>query len=339
MYMQTCEELLGIQIDAAINPGNSGGPAFNSEGQCMGMAFQTMGAEKAENIGYVIPTTVIMHFLKDLLRHGKFTGFPTLGVEVQPMENVCLREAYGMQLKQKGVLVKKVAPTAATAQVLLPDDVLLSFDGEPIGNDGTVVFRRHERVALSWLVAQKFYGESVKLKVLRDGRELELCVEELQPEAELVPMHLHNTMHSGPSYLIVAGLVFTTLSVPFLLAEFGMEWDQEAPVEMVHRVMYQRATSSDEQLVVLTQVLSHDLTVGYEDVENYLVHTMNDTHVRSLRHLMELIKRCEDKYLRFGLDANVVLALLAEDAQLATQEVLERHWIPAATSADLAEVH
>lgn len=304
----------------------------------MGMAFQTMSAEKAENVGYVIPTTVIMHFLTDLLRHGKYTGFPTLGVEIQPMENACLREAYGMQLKQRGVLVKRVAPTAAASKVLLPDDVLLSFDDEPIGNDGTVVFRRHERVALAWLVAQKFYAESARLRVLRGGSELELCVEDLQPEAELVPMHLHNTFHSGPSYLIVAGLVFTTLSVPFLMAEFGMEWDQEAPVEMVHRVMYQRATSNDEQLVVLTQVLSHDLTVGYEDLENYLVHTMNGTSVRNLRHLMELIKGCQDKYLRFGLDGNIVLALLAEDAHIATQEVLDRHWIPAAMSADLAEV-
>ena len=70
--------------------------------------------------------------------------------------------------------------------------------------------------------------------------EVELHIDELEHEAELVPVHLHDTPHSGPSYLIVAGLVFTTLSLPFLLAEFGMEWDQEAPVEMVHAVMSRR---------------------------------------------------------------------------------------------------
>ena len=31
-----------------------------------------------------------------------------------------------------------------------------------------------------------------------------------------------------PSYLIVAGLVFTTLTVPFLRSEFGEEWECEA---------------------------------------------------------------------------------------------------------------
>ena len=34
------------------------GPAFNAMGQCMGMAFQTMSTEKAENVGYIIPTVV-----------------------------------------------------------------------------------------------------------------------------------------------------------------------------------------------------------------------------------------------------------------------------------------
>merc|ERR1712194_430376 len=65
-YTQASHELLGIQIDAAINSGNSGGPAFNARGECVGVAFQSMGAEEAENIGYVIPTVVVMHFLNDL---------------------------------------------------------------------------------------------------------------------------------------------------------------------------------------------------------------------------------------------------------------------------------
>ncbi|XP_056690184.1 uncharacterized protein [Spinacia oleracea] len=45
-------ELLGLQADASINPGNSGGPAFNEECNCVGIAFQSMKKEDAENIGY-----------------------------------------------------------------------------------------------------------------------------------------------------------------------------------------------------------------------------------------------------------------------------------------------
>ena len=57
--MHGAAELLGIQIDAAINSGNSGGPAFNAAGRCVGIAFQSLKHEDAENIGYIIPVPVI----------------------------------------------------------------------------------------------------------------------------------------------------------------------------------------------------------------------------------------------------------------------------------------
>ena len=56
-----------MQIDAAINPGNSGGPAFNDNGEVVGVAFQTM--VNTEGIGFLIPTQVIRHFLEDVDRN------------------------------------------------------------------------------------------------------------------------------------------------------------------------------------------------------------------------------------------------------------------------------
>jgi len=336
VYAQACTELLGIQIDAAINDGNSGGPAFNQFGECVGMAFQSMMADKAENVGYIIPTVVITHFLNDLLKHGKYTGFPMLGVDIQTMENPDLRDSLGMATKQKGVLVSRVAPTSAPAKVLKPNDVLLSFDRQPISNDGTVLFRKHERVAFSWIVAQKFYGESAQMSVLRDGKVEELQIEDFHSEHSLVPVHLHERKsNAGPSYFIVAGLVFTSLSVPFLRSEFGEEWDCEAPVELVHRVVNQRSKAPGEELVVLTQLLANELTIGYEELENVLLETVNGTAVRNLRHLMELVDGLESEYLTLGLDMNLMLVLNTEAAKKATASVLEEHSIPAAMSQDL----
>lgn len=336
MYAQTTSELLGIQIDAAINDGNSGGPAFNEAGECLGMAFQSMSADKAENIGYVIPTVVIMHFLNDLLKHGKYTGFPTLGVEIQPLENGHLRESLGMAPKQKGILITRVAPTSAVAKELRANDVLLSFEGEPIANDGTVRFRKHERVAFTWLVAQKFYGEPARMQVLRDCKVEDIEIKDFHPESPIVPVHLFNVKHQGPSYLIVAGLVFTNLSVPFLRSEFGEEWDCEAPVELVHSVMYQRAQAPGESIVVLTQLLAHDLTVGYEDLENVVLFTINGEKVRNLQHTKELIDGCKSDFLRFGLQSNLMLILKTELARKATDEVLSQQGINSAASLDLA---
>jgi len=336
-YAATCADLLGIQIDAAINAGNSGGPAFSRSGECLGMAFQSMGADQAESIGYVIPTVVITHFLNDILKHGKYTGFPTLGVETQTMENAHLREACGMAPGQKGLLVGRVSPTCAVSKLLRVGDVLLSFDGQTIANDGTISFRKHERVHFSWLVAQKFYGEAAKLTVLRNGETLKLSLDVFHPEMPLVPVHMFAKVHQGPSYLIVAGLVFTSLSVPFLRSEFGEDWDCEAPVELVHRVLHQRAALAGEELVVLTQVLAHDLTVGYEDLENMLLVTVNEVRVINLRQVADIVFSCQAMYFRFGLHNNLVLVLKVEEARKATSEALEQHSIPAAMSPDLMQ--
>lgn len=59
-----------------------------------------------------------------------------------------------LQPDQKGVLIRRVEPTAAVSAVLRPNDVLLAFDGTPIANDGTVPFRSGERISFSYLVGQ-----------------------------------------------------------------------------------------------------------------------------------------------------------------------------------------
>ena len=53
-----------------------------------------------------MPVNVIDHFLKDVLRHGRYTGVCGLGVRLQGMDNQQLRKHYGMHDDQRsGVLV------------------------------------------------------------------------------------------------------------------------------------------------------------------------------------------------------------------------------------------
>ena len=51
-YVHGAAELLGIQIDAAINSGNSGGPAFNNQGECVGIAFQSLKVKPQAKFGH-----------------------------------------------------------------------------------------------------------------------------------------------------------------------------------------------------------------------------------------------------------------------------------------------
>lgn len=161
-------DLLGIQIDAAINSGNSGGPVFDEQGICIGIAFQSFAGTEAENIGYVVPTPVIEHFLSDYKRNKTFTGFPSLGITWQKLESEDLRNAFGMKNNQSGVLIRNINPTSSSFDILQPGDVLMKFDGVTLANDGTVPFRRDERISFTYLVAQKYVEDIASVVILRD---------------------------------------------------------------------------------------------------------------------------------------------------------------------------
>ena len=249
-YAHSAHDLLGVQIDAAINSGNSGGPVFNKRGECVGVAFQSLKDGDAEAIGWLIPTPVIEHFIGDFDRSGTYSGFPVLGVEWQKTENPTLRKELGMRSEQKGVLVKRIEPTAAAFGVLSKGDVLMKFDGVQIAADGTCPFRVGERIAFNHLVASKYVGDTARLTVLHDGKERVVDVL-LAPPKRLVPVH---TRGLPPSYFILAGLVFIPVSVPFLRSEYGKEYDYDAPVKLLDRMMFGMASSSSEEVVVISQV-------------------------------------------------------------------------------------
>lgn len=53
------------------------------------------------------------------------------------MENPDLRLSMGMDPNQKGIRIRRVDPTSPESQVLMAGDIMLSFDGVDIANDGT----------------------------------------------------------------------------------------------------------------------------------------------------------------------------------------------------------
>ncbi|XXG63291.1 hypothetical protein AAC387_Pa05g1522 [Persea americana] len=330
-YVHGSAELMGLQIDAAINSGNSGGPAFNDKGKCVGIAFQSLKHDDVENIGYVIPTPVITHFILDYEKAGEYTGFPTLGVEWQKMENPDLRKTMGMAPDQKGVRIRRIEPTAPESQFLKPSDIILSFDGIDIANDGTVSFRHGERIGFSYLVSQKYTGDNAMIRVLRNGKILEFNIK-LATHGRVIPAHIKG---KPPSYYIIAGFVFTTISVPYLRSEYGRDYEFEAPVKLLDKHFHAMAQSADEQLVVVSQVLVADINFGYEDIINTQVLAFNGKPIKNLKGLAGMVESCDDEFLKFDLEFQQLVVLETKAAKAATLDILTTHCIPSAMSDDL----
>jgi hypothetical protein len=81
--------------------------------------------------------------------------------------------------------------------------------------DRPVPFRHGERLGFSYLVSQKYTAEKARVKVLRNSKTREYNIK-LATHKRLVSAHIKGR---PPSYYIVAGFVFTAVSVPYLRSE------------------------------------------------------------------------------------------------------------------------
>ncbi|MDP6174536.1 MAG: trypsin-like peptidase domain-containing protein, partial [Rhodospirillales bacterium] len=103
-----------LQIDAAINQGNSGGPAFNLQGQVIGVntaIFSPSGGNVG--IGFAIPSDLVKGVIDDLMDDGKVAR-GLLGVQIQAVTPE-LAGILGLD-KPKGALISNVTPKGPAAK-------------------------------------------------------------------------------------------------------------------------------------------------------------------------------------------------------------------------------
>lgn len=323
-YSQASTHLIAIQIDAAINAGNSGGPVINDENQVIGVAFQ--GLVGAENIGYVVPVTVVLHILHGLQRDGKFSGFCSLGIITSLLENESFRKSLGMlEQNLSGIMVQDVVPTSLAKGIFQPNDVICQVDGIPVGNDGKIPFRRGERVSLACYIQTKFLGDTVKVKVWRNRAEVMLDIP-VGISKRLVPAHFDNR---PPPYVIAGGLVFTALSVPYLYASDAWESYVSDSISYLLGKWNKSMEQTTDQVVILSHALAHKENLGYDTLCDLHLEKVNGQKVRSLQHLKSLLEDCKDEFVRFKFaPTDHIVVLEHANLERVTAEVCEDHSIP-----------
>jgi serine protease Do len=154
-----------IQTDVAINPGNSGGPLFNLAGEVIGVNSQIYSRTGGfMGLSFAIPIDVALQVVDQLKTQGKVSrGW--LGVQIQDVTRE-LAESFGMK-KPQGALVAKILPKSpAEAAGLQIGDIIEEFNGREIESSA----------ALPPMVGKTKIGESAKLKVLRQGKSIEVLI-------------------------------------------------------------------------------------------------------------------------------------------------------------------
>jgi S1-C subfamily serine protease len=338
-YTHSQRHLLALQTDAAINPGNSGGPVFMND-ELIGIAFQSYKQKDLEKAGYVVPIPIIRHLFEDL-DDGAVTGVPDLGIYWQKIENDSLRDHAGLTAAHTGVLVTRIVHGSSADGVLDEGDVLTAIDGTPIACDGSILLRAHDRVHFSYLVSRHQIGDHVAVEILRRGEPHRLPLQ-LRKLVTLVPPPRPAVR---PSYFVFAGLVFLPLTYDYMAT---WKWENVAP-RFKHYYYSRLPSQRHEQIVLVNQVLAHDVNVGYHQIHGAVVERINGIDIVAMRDVPRALASPLGRFQVIELDYHGTrgessdyhasygtrIVLDADLAARATAEILAQNGIDSDRSADL----
>jgi S1-C subfamily serine protease len=317
------DQHLVVQTDAAINPGNSGGPVVQ-DGRVVGVAFQ--GFPGADNMGFFIPIPIVHHFLANL-KDGRYDGFPDSGLSTTSLLSPAYRRERGLPAGRSGVAVDRVAPGGTAEGAVKDGDVLLSVEGYPIADDGTIKLG-DARVTYEHAIDMLQVGDRARFTVWRGGKELKV-----EAPARRIARYDRNRNRYGiaPDYVVYAGLVFMKLEVE-LLKTLGRGWPQTANRDLVWHQLFREAEDpqdADREVIVLTRVLRHAVNSQMSLNTPVGVEKINGQTIRSLADVTQAFSANHDRFHTIELEGDGgIEALDRARAEAAHPEILKQYAIP-----------
>eukprot|EP00913_Durusdinium_trenchii_P022291 g20944.t1 len=241
--------------------------------------------------------------------------------------------------QRTGVRVVSVAPLGAAQGKLQPGDILVEVDGLHVSNEHTVpVELGEQKVDLDYgvLISQKQKGELTKVKVLRDGKELEQEI----TFAPIPPLaRRFDRYDSAPRYLLVGGLVFSVMSLP-LFNEFCELRREDRRLNVTTTSLSYRQAGGDaisrpeQEVIILLRTLKHPVNLGYNFCCTRILSRFNGKAMESLAQLAEEVSKALDTpedFLRFGFEDDPEefdsMVLKADGIRKADLELCKNHRI------------
>jgi S1-C subfamily serine protease len=328
---------LRIQIDAAINAGNSGGPAIAGD-KMIGLAFSRLVGGDAQNIGYIIPNEEVELFLK-AIANGHYDGKPSMYDDLQTLENPALRDFLKLDKSVEGMVVHRPDKTDA-AYPLKEWDVITRVGDTPIDNQGMVKIDKDLRVNFAYMIQRVTINGKLPLTVVRAGKPLKIELPVSPDRPTLAP----DLRGDYPSYFVYGPIVFSRATRQFL-SLFENNANLLRGLAFVKSPLVTRAFDPpspelEELVIVSSPFFPHKLANGYSNPTGSVVYSVNGTPVKSLKHLVALLRDLKDPFatFEFGSRGGEALVFSRPAMMAATDDILTDNGVRAQGSPDMMTV-
>jgi S1-C subfamily serine protease len=278
-----------------------------------------------------IPAPIIAHFLKDAETQN-YRGFPSAGFGFFPTRDPQLRSYAGQSGKPEGVYVTSIEPNMPAAKAgLKVGDIVVGIAGNAIDQNGNYVDPLYEKIEFTHLITGRgFVGDTIPVQIQREGKAMQLTLS-LEHRAANDYVIAPYSIDRAPLYYVLGGLVFQELSRQFL-REWGANWLKDAPQRFVYKDRFQSELypEGNRRVVVLTQVLPANSTIGYDDMAYLTVTKINGRDVKSLADLAEAVKQPLDGFIKIETEEDPKqIELEAAQVQAEAAALQQNYGLPA----------
>ena len=328
---------LRIQIDAAINPGNSGGPAIAGD-KMIGLAFSRLGGD-TQNIGYIIPNEEVELFLKDIA-DGHYDGKPSMYDDLQTLENPALRQFLKLDKSVEGMVVHRPDKTDASYP-LKEWDVITRIGDTPIDNQGHGQDRQGSARELRLHDPEGGQGRQAAAD---GGARRQAAADRTAGVGRTARFSCPDLHGEYPSYFVYGPIVFSRATRQFLAA-----FENNAGLlrvlsfvksPLVTRIFDAPSADLEELVIISSPFFPHKLANGYSNATGSVVYSINGTPVKSLKHLVALLRDLTDPFVTIEFASRSGEALVFSRAAIvaATDEILTDNGVRAQGSPDMLAV-
>ena len=258
----------------------------------------------------IIPAEMINRFLSNC-KKDSYSGFAAAGFRATALLDPAMRTYLKVPDDIKhGVYVSDIHTIGTGSEELKQGDVILSINGQQLNPYGRYEHPDYKRISFRHILLQTPDGDIIQFEIIRGGKitTLDVTARNIKSDNMLIP---HYSYGKQPEYVVIGGYIFQKMDRDYM-GMWGSDLSKNSPPHLYHyqRDLAFKPSAEREDIVILSYVLPAEINLGYQQLSQIVVDSVNGTKITSIKHFVETVNNAGDDdviKITFEMDTPVLI--------------------------------